>query len=247
MIDGKLLVVGAASPGIGATIADYARDSWEHVVKADKVFTGTTDALELPCYGIDVAEPSSVLKFFRTHGPFHSVVYCAGVNHETPVGKPSSYRQMAEMLAVNYMGAWITAHAWQVQAKELTEGPPQHFVVVSSNSAHVARSKSSAYCASKAAVSMMVRCVGREIADTASTIWAIEPGWVEGTKMAMKVETRVRKQSGLHNHGVALPLHRIPGNRTLTPADVAHTVLVNICRQNLHLNGCTIRLDGGEQ
>jgi NAD(P)-dependent dehydrogenase (short-subunit alcohol dehydrogenase family) len=125
--------------------------------------------------------------------------------------------------------------------KWMNVDPAAHhaFVAVSSNSAHVARSESAGYCASKAALSMAVRCAARRYAPLNTfRIWGYEPGLILDSPMTEAVRMSVRPD---------VPLHRIPGNHTLRRGDLAQRIVDDIASGDRWLNGCMLRLDGGEQ
>jgi NAD(P)-dependent dehydrogenase (short-subunit alcohol dehydrogenase family) len=110
---------------------------------------------------------------------------------------------------------------------------------ISSNSAHIARTESAAYCASKAALSMAIRVAAREQAGRGPIVYGYEPGLLDGTPMTEKSAA---------SFGGAL--HRIPGLPPREGLDVewfAEYVAANLIHPSMALNGTLMRLDGGEQ
>jgi len=229
-VDPRLLVLGGDG-GVGrAVVTACNADGWNGL-SAD-VRPSSPDT-----FNLDVTNAAQVAKFFREQDPFDSVVYAAGRNGEAGISNINFTRTAKDIMDVNYHGVVAALQAW---ARTTVKNPglsPKHFVVVSSNSAHVARSRSSAYCASKAAVSMLVRCVARELAFNTFTIWAVEPGFIEDTPMSTEL---IRRLEGV-------PAHRIPGERTLTAASLAAYIMKGINGDFTWLNGTTLRIDGGEQ
>lgn len=238
---GNLLVVGARAGSLGAYVqAIAAEQGW-------KVFTaGVSGEENIP---LDVASHGAVQTMFDE--PWHSVVCTAGVNVEGSITDSSIRGKLYESFAINAVGPLHLLHCWQewwlhnLDETCMVEGKgdqvpeyPMHFVAVSSNSASIARSKSLAYCASKAALSMGIRCAARELAGTWLNVWGVEPGWLSGTPMSKEVNNRFE-------YGV--PRHRIPGDRTVDPAALAHFIVGGLRNPYSSLNGCMIRLDGGEQ
>ena len=163
--------------------------------------------------------------------PYDNVVVTLGINlpdEEDPLGR--------KQMEVNYFAVMALAEQWARLEK------PGHFVAISSNSAHIARSTSIGYCASKAALSMGIRGIGRREAKVTSKhgiFYAWEFGLLAGTPMT---DATV---AGLPE-GVAPS--RIPGLQNGLPVDQAARHVCNALRYGWQeLNGCTLRLDGGEQ
>ena len=121
-------------------------------------------------------------------------------------------------------------------------GDPGHFVAISSNSAHIARSGSAPYCASKAALSMAIRAEARDLArsyDLHTVIaYTYEPGWLEGTAMSNDVASRYP----------GMQPHRMLGlDAGLPPSRLAGMIAYNLRHCGRELNGCVLRVDAGEQ
>lgn len=224
-----VLVVGAQRGSLGQHVSEVAEG------------TGFT-ALEAGVAGepvyLDVRDDVSIHRVLSKWQPEH-IVCTAGINppHEVPLS-----HAMEEAFAVNATGPMrlLAAFHAQTRAKEPV-GAWRHFVAVSSNSAHVARSKSLAYCASKAALSMAIRCAAREIVrdETGLLTWCVEPGLLDGTPMTRDTEA-----------GFEGALHRIPGlapREGLEPLNVARFIVTALHAGGHEMNGVCLRLDGGEQ
>lgn len=242
---GNLLVVGARAESLGHCVAEVATAQGWDVTTAG--VSGEEDFL------LDVADQVAVHRFFPMANeglePWHSVVCTAGINNEGGIGDVDIRGKLDQSLLINVTGPLYLLHCWaQRWWSNLSsdhmygDGAPEvpmHFVAVSSNSASIARSKSLAYCASKAALSMGIRCAARELASTWLNVWGVEPGWLSGTPMSKEVGVRLA--------GTGELMHRIPGNRTVDPAALAHFIVGGLRNPYSSLNGCMIRFDGGEQ
>lgn len=219
----RLLVLGGAG-GIGSAVVERAEAYQLQPFVGDQSLTGPGK--------LDIGNGAQVVELIRKFGPFHHVVVASGINLETKVRALNLHTDAKRQMEVNYLGPMVALQAWLRQPNvELG-----HFVVVSSNSAHIPRSQSLGYCASKAALSMAIRCAARAEAKGLATIWGVEPGWVEGTPMSERVKTRVKDGQR----------HRIPGNRTQGPEVVADFIVEGIVNNMRSFNGCMFRLDGGE-
>lgn len=227
----QLLVIGAQPGSLGEAVVQAAEDDGFIVIIAG-----------LP--ELDVTNAAHVRKFFQDHY-CPNVVCTVGVNYDDRNGSFS--KMLDQHMQVNCIGVLNCVHQWAKWVQVTTEmsipGPVYecNFIAVSSNSAHVARSQSVAYCASKAALSMGIRGMARKLANTDLNIWCYEPGWIDGTPMSERV-TRRLVLSDIPGHG-----HRIPGvDRTWEPQQLA-TRIVQDLYFGRQLNGCCIRLDAGEQ
>lgn len=226
---GSILVLGAAG-SVGRAVFNRA-DSMGMLVCGADAKPGDEELT------LDCGNGNKVVQFFRSHGPFDNVIYAAGMNLQT-LSKGMDWNMGTQrMMEANFYGPMYCLQSWLKQ--DHSSEVPRHFVVISSNSAHIARSKSSGYCASKAAISMAVRVCARERAEVDNRIiWALEPGWIRDSEMSTRVLARLEDK--------AAP-HRIPGGRSMTCDEVAEFLMEQVTRGRYWLNGCTVRLDGGEQ
>lgn len=231
--DRRLLVLGARPNSIGYEIERAARqDGW---------LTKTAGVSNENLH-VDVQNMRVLSELFHQQH-WNAVVCTVGINGQSSIMNSRYLKVLDDHMATNFQGVMAALHLWVQSWRGVgmpINGHPQ-FVVISSNSAHIARSMSSAYCASKAALSMAVRCVGREMASWNLSVYGYEPGWVSGTPMSKEVDRRI--QSGQ-------PRHRIPGSRELSARELARIVVDNMMAMDRgagFLNGCMIRLDGGEQ
>jgi NAD(P)-dependent dehydrogenase (short-subunit alcohol dehydrogenase family) len=244
----NLLVIGASDPySLGARCESEADKSGFWGV----VETAGIDPEET--FSLNVMDRIQVLDFFNTTPyNFHDVICCAGINIASDLNKPFgglSYvddkyvddpkfsTAIHDQLIVNALGPMIVFEQWRRYWKDLDEETSRfNFVAISSNSAHIARSGSTGYCMSKAALSMGIRCVARACAEESFNIWGYEPGFLIDTPMSRKSV----KMFGSNPH-------RIPGNRTIETQELAERIISDIRSGHSWLNGCLLRTDGGEQ
>lgn len=231
-----MLVIGGAG-GLGSAVVRLAtKEGW-------KVRVADLRPAHPDDYTVDVGNAAQVASMFRHEGPWNSVVYCAGVSGHAKVQGMNLHRTMLDAMDVNCVGAITALQWWSKQLFGLLEVPHRealrHFVVVSSNSAHIPRSQSLAYCASKAALSMAVRVAARELASNDVNIWGVEPGWIADTPMSQQ----------FRRDNPSREAHRIPGGdaRVLYTKSLATFILQTIALDAPWINGCMLRLDGGEQ
>lgn len=224
----KLLVIGTRPGSLGSNVFEMAlRNGWD-----------VTAADINPAFGLalDMNSPEDQFEFWRKAPNYTSVVCCAGVNLESSIYDEDWRRPMAEQMAANFTGHIETLRYWLAN-RVGTFG--SHWVSIASNSAHIPRSRSAWYCASKAALVMGMRCVARELAGvpTAPAIYTYSPGWLAGTPMSREVQERL-----LANQSP----HRIPSGQAIKPYELARVIVANLGIRDKSFNGTDIRIDGGE-
>lgn len=226
----RIAVVGAAKGSLGFRVAQLARERGHTVLTVG--LSGDVDLVD------DARLTNPVTKVHDWMGDeygcnFDHVVCTVGAND------PSL--SLANYFDIN-VGAPVA-----LCRSYLDLGGTGHFVAISSNSAQIARTGSLGYCASKAALTMAIRCMARDNArlyterineDLMPAIYVYEPGWLGGTPMSNDVEARLPQGA---------PLHRIPNGRHLSPYDLATAIVSNLYVANSVMNGAVLRLDGGEQ
>jgi NAD(P)-dependent dehydrogenase (short-subunit alcohol dehydrogenase family) len=224
--DGTALVVGGAS-GIGAAVADAHRRRGTTVTVWD--VAGHPD---LHC---DVADPASVetalAATVERHGVPTWTTVTAGVGHSgSLLGLP--VEEWDRVMAVNARGPLLVLRAVAGALRQAGSGGS--LVVTSSVSAHLADRGMGTYCASKAALNMVVRVAAVEWAPYGIRVNAVAPG-VTRTPML----GRAPVDSGWLL-GVA---GRTPLGRLGQPADIAEAAL------GLHgldwVTGQIVDCDGG--
>jgi len=224
-----LLVVGAARHSLGEAVAAQAEENWDY----DLVQTAgiTDESLRL-----DVRVNESIKTVLEEVRPDY-VVCTVGVNIPAGIGHTFLPTLMQDSFHTNVVGPltllqhFVTMTSLSVLTRK--------FVVISSNSAHIARSGSLPYCASKAALSMGLRVAARDLADNPGILaWGYEPGLLGGTPM-----TRVTQEQ------FSGPLHRMKGVGPggLSPYALADRVLSDLSLSGLGLHGTMFRFDAGEQ
>ena len=225
----RVLVVGAKEGSLGHAVASEARAAGHDVT----------------CAGIggeqthmDVKKVQQIRATLEEVKPHH-LVCTVGVNEPGTIRGKGWLERLLRTQQVNYVGPLILASEFcRYWRDNPDEDVVHHCVAISSNSAHIARSPSGSYCASKAALSMGYRCAAREMSGMPFAIYTYEPGWMSRTPMSNQV------MSDLAGQGVQP--HRIPGGNEVDPRELARMIVANLAFGRW-LNGTSIRLDGGEQ
>jgi NAD(P)-dependent dehydrogenase (short-subunit alcohol dehydrogenase family) len=258
----RLLVVGARPGSLGDHVRAVAMDQGFEAVTAG--IAGEQSRR------LDVTYNYRTLRDILTELSPDHIVMTAGINlaindvryrfENVPQRKDWYY----EHFHVNCMGPMNVLEVWLeiLKARENEDKTPgHHYVAISSNSAHLARSDSAAYCASKAALSMALRVRAREISKTAShnaVVYGYEPGLLEDTPMTRDVAYWLKeKDPDRYNENrdtsiqrAPVQMHRMPGfpnNGGIDPSTLASLIIHNIKGGGAELSGCMLRIDAGEQ
>ena len=162
------LVVGGGS-GIGAALADRLRVQGTTTVTWD--IAGTRD---VTC---DVTEPAAIDEAVRLTrarwGVPAWVTVTAGVGHAGLLAD-ASVEDFDRVMRVNARGPWLCMRAWVGAMRD--EGVAGSFVAVSSVSARLVDRNMGVYCASKAALSMLVKVAAVEWGHIGVRVNAVAPG-----------------------------------------------------------------------
>jgi NAD(P)-dependent dehydrogenase (short-subunit alcohol dehydrogenase family) len=165
---GMGVVVGGAS-GIGAAVADRYRSSGREVVTWD-----VHESADIVC---DVTVPGQIddalaTTLARVSEVPTEITVTAGIGHSGLLTEIDR-EEFDRVLAVNTTGPWLVMRAW---ARHYAEHELRaSMVATSSVSARIVDRSMGAYCASKAALSMVVKVAAAEWAP-AIRVNAVAPG-----------------------------------------------------------------------
>jgi len=226
----KTLIVGSAKEGVGDTFAQYL-EAIEHEDDGH---------VYLPSVGsLDVLSSNSLHKYIDHNGPFDRIVYAAGFNQLGWVDD-LTHDSFDKHMALNVWGFVdvVRAHRYYWPNNQL------NMVVVVSDAAETPMRSSLAYCSSKAAALMAVRCLARECYPSLRIV-AVSPGVVSKTPMTESVDKQIQK---LRNWTAQEARDYEDKNATVvgrvTKADVCRTIMFALNGPR-HLHGTNIKINGG--
>ncbi len=223
-VTGTAVVVGGGS-GIGAAVVARHRAAGTTVVVWD-----ISGAADIVC---DIADPVAVEaaaeRTIALHGVPETITITAGVGHGGMLldAPPDDWDRV---MGINAKGVWL---AMRALARPMLEAGGGSIVATSSVSAQLADRSMGLYCASKAALDMVVRVAAAEWAPTVR-VNAVAPG-VTDTAMLGPAP-----RDGGWLSGVA---KRTALGRLGTPEDIAEAVLA--VHGMTWLTGQIVPCDGG--
>ncbi len=138
-------------------------------------------------------------------------------------------------IRVNLTGGF---HLAQLAARRLVEaGVPGRIVFIGSWVAERADPSIAAYCASKAGLRMLMKCLAKELAPHDVLVNEVAPGFVDaGVSAQVFRESPERRERALAH----VPIHRL-----ISAEEVAQQV-VTLCEPaNRHMTGSVVLMDGG--
>ncbi|MEN7537837.1 2,3-dihydro-2,3-dihydroxybenzoate dehydrogenase [Aurantiacibacter flavus] len=236
-LDGKLVLVTGAAGGIGLAVTQALREEGAQVLATDH-FAG--DGIT----ALDVTDSSAVDAYVeqveRDWGPIYGAINVAGVL-ATGFAHETSDAEWDRVFAVNTKGVF---HVCRAVARPMRERRGGCIVTVGSNAAGVPRHSMAAYCASKAATHMFIRCLGLELGAfgircntvaPGSTMTAMQTGMWADENGAASV---IAGQPEMFKAG-------IPLGKIAQPQEVAQAVLFLLSDRASHITMADLYVDGG--
>ncbi|MCG8919809.1 2,3-dihydro-2,3-dihydroxybenzoate dehydrogenase [Actinokineospora sp. PR83] len=245
-LTGKVAVVTGAARGIGAAIAGALAREGVTVAAVD-IEAGVPLEVEggsVVPFAADVSDPVAIARVVeeveRDLGPIDIGVCAAGVLRPASVGDARD-EDWAATFAVNATGVFTVLR--EVSRRMVPRGRGA-LVTVGSNAVGVPRTGMAAYAASKAAATMLTRCLGLELAGSGVRCNVVSPGSTD-TDMQRALWTvgngPERVIAGdAEQFRVGIPLGRIAD-----PDDIADAVVFLVSERARHITMQNLYVDGG--
>jgi NAD(P)-dependent dehydrogenase (short-subunit alcohol dehydrogenase family) len=230
MADGQIIVTGA-SKGIGHAIAMELDRRGLPVVCLSRS-GGAAVGHGVAC---DVTDEAAVREIFATiaaRGSIAGLVNNAGVHIGGPIATLTT-ADFEKTLALNTTAVMVAAR--EVYPYLRTHGGM--IVNIGSYFDKLGVRDNLAYCASKAAVGAMTRCMAVEWARDGISVVNVAPGYIE-TDLNRDYLSRPRVADWMRQ--------RVPTGGPGKPGDVARLVAALIVERNPYLTGETIYVDGAQ-
>jgi Short-chain dehydrogenases of various substrate specificities len=231
MPEGTIIVTGG-SRGIGAAITeDLTRRGFNVAALSRSGQAGVGKGY--PCDVADEGSLQRTIAAVAADGPVIGLVNNAGVHRATP-SHQLSVKELEETMALNMTAAVVACREVYPHLKAAGGGT---IVNIGSFFDKLGVAENVAYCASKAAVGALTRCLAVEWAKDGIRVLDVAPGYVE-TDLNREFLAREKVKAWLGR--------RVPVGRPGAAQEVARLV-GSIFAENIHfLTGETIYLDGGQ-
>lgn len=246
-LNGKIAVVTGASKGIGAAIAKHLASEGAHVVVnyasskegAEKIVAEIVKnggkAISIQA---DVAKEKDVENLFKetvkTFGKIDILVNNAGVYEFIPLENitPQAYHKMFD---INVFGLLMTTK----EAVKYFNPNGGSIINIGSVASTKAFAQGSVYCATKAAVDAITRCLGQELGPRKIRVNSINPGMVEteGTHHAGIIGSDFKTKTE----------NETPLGRIGMPNDIAPAVAFIASEDASWITGETLFISGGNR
>lgn len=230
MADGQIIVTGA-SKGIGAAIAEEMDARGFDVVCLSRSGTAPK-GLALACDVTDEVALRAAMAEIAARGPIAGLVNNAGVHIGGPIATLST-ADFNRTMALNTTAVMVAAREVYPHLKE-TGGI---IVNIGSFFDRMGVPDNLAYCASKAAVAAMTRCMAVEWARDGVRVMNVAPGYIE-TDLNRDFLAREKVRAWM--------AQRIPVGAPGGVGDVARLVAAIFVEKIGYLTGETIYVDGAQ-
>jgi NAD(P)-dependent dehydrogenase (short-subunit alcohol dehydrogenase family) len=240
------LVTGGGS-GIGSAVARaLARDGYDVCVTGRRIDALEDVAAEIGGLAVaaDTTDPAAVEQAVAAaaarFGGLDAVVCNAGTGASGTVAEQTP-EHWEMVLATNLTGTFLTCRAALPQLLE-SRGA---IVTVASLAGLRAGPASAAYCASKAGVIQLTRCMALDHGPAGVRANCVCPGWIR-TSMADGEMDELGAQHGIDREGAyALAVGEVPAQRAGQAEEVAEAVAWLASPAASYVNGAVVTVDGG--
>ncbi|MEZ6003291.1 MAG: SDR family NAD(P)-dependent oxidoreductase [Planctomycetota bacterium] len=248
---GRHILVTGAGSGIGRAMAlRLAAEGAQLSLLGRRIETLEAVAAEAQgpaprCFACDVREESStmdaVARAVAASGPLHAAVANAGIGGPN---EPGTGDRFADLVQTNLFGVYHTLRAAQAHLAGPETGR-RDLVATASILARIGVPGYSGYCASKAAVTGLVRALAAELAPAGIQVNAIAPGWVE-TEMAWQGIRGMAEGMGVsEDQAHAIAMQAVPSGRMGKPEEVAGLLAWLLSADAGGVTGQTLDMNGG--
>lgn len=245
----KVIIITGGTSGIGAGCTRrYAQLGARVVCASNQQAEGEALAAELQASGqpvnfvyCDVVDENSVAGLIQQtldlHGRLDALHSNAGVWLQGKVTEVTA-DAYETLMGVNVMGnLWLCKHVVPVMEQQASGGV---IVITTSVAAHIGFPQHALYCASKAALEALIRCLCTDHAGKVRAV-GVSPGTIDTPMLAATCAGWDRPQAEIY----AEVAQKIPVRRLGQPLDIANAAAFLMSDEASYINGTVLVLDGG--
>ncbi|RXJ73572.1 2,3-dihydro-2,3-dihydroxybenzoate dehydrogenase [Veronia nyctiphanis] len=250
---GKHVLVTGAAKGIGLSVVTHLLCSGATVIATDIDSQTLEENLAslhesfsetLICQTLDLSRhhelPRRIDDLICQFGPLDHLVNCAGIL-QTGALIDANIEDVIKIFSVNSFGA---LSVMQTVGKAMIKQGFGSIVVIGSNAANTPRPNMGAYSASKAALHMLVKNIGIELASHGIRCNIVSPGSTR-TDMQKQLWTNTYGEHDVIAGDAASYRLGIPLQKIAEPDDIAKSVLFLLSEAAGHITMHDLRIDGG--
>lgn len=244
----RTVLITGGTKGIGKSMAEVlvkgeynvVLNYHQDILSADQIQQQMSEAgFQIKVIKADVANKAEVENMVEevisTFGFIDVLINNAGINIDKPILELLE-NEWDNVVDTNMKGTFFVSRS--VAKRMLKQQGNSHIINISSTTAIKGRKNGINYCASKAGVIAMTKCMALEFAPKIR-VNCIIPGftWTEETAKRFDLENRFQQELASRN---------IPLARMASPVDIANCVAFLISENANYINGQKIIIDGGE-
>lgn len=243
MLQGKIALVTGGSRGIGRAtalaLAGYGADVAVNYSGSKKKAIQTAEKIkQLGCRAIavqaDVSKQEDCVRMFQeiseALGTVDILVNNAGITRDNLAVRMSE-EEFDRVIETNLKGAFF---CMKLAGKVMMRKRYGRIISLSSISGVRGNAGQMNYCAAKAGIIGMTKCLARELASRGVTVNAVAPGYID-TDMTAALPDKVKEAV----------LAQIPLGRMGRPEDIAEAVAFLASDRAAYITGQVIQVDGG--
>ncbi|WP_205195786.1 SDR family NAD(P)-dependent oxidoreductase [Chitinophaga sp. Cy-1792] len=244
----KTVLVTGGVKGIGRAISlRLAQAGYNLVINYHQDEAAAQDTLaaclqehpQVLLYRADVSDSAAVQRMFHAiadqFGSIDAVINNAGRNIDKPLLEMSE-DDWDSVVDVNMKGVFLVSKA--AAALMMSRQTAGHIINISATTAIAGRKNGVNYCASKAGVIVMTKCMAKELGP-AIRVNCVIPGITRTAEIEERFNLQECEQQEVARRGI--PLHRVG-----EPYEVANIIHFLLSDEAAYINGQKFIVDGGE-